>query len=206
MSVDLQRDHSGGSLVIRSDDGTVRLDLRRTDGGGSLVIDSDDGQARIDLQRTESGGFLTVDTDDGSVRFEVVRGDQGAQLLVDSDDGQSLRLSFGEAAQALPRWVPQLDGMPDQPRRIYSLNADQGTLGAVAWDQDITAQAALDAFQAQLEDAGYDIRAELRGNDTDYEEGSLWAKHPDSGRLVFVVAHETYEGTKLLVGYGEEIR
>lgn len=205
-SVHLQRTGNGGSLVIRSDDGTVTLDLQRTDDGASLVIDSDEGQARIGLQRTESGGYLTVDSNEGSIRFDLIRNDDGGQLLVKTDEGENLRLAFGNDADALPRWVPQLDGMPEKPRPVYSLSADDGTLGAVAWTQDVSSQAALDAFRAQLEGEGYDIRAEHHRNDASFDEGSLWAKDEASGRLVFVVAHETDEGTKLLVGYGEETR
>ncbi|HSG07721.1 MAG TPA: hypothetical protein VLA36_05175, partial [Longimicrobiales bacterium] len=206
VSIDLNRVGEGGSLVIRSDDGTVRLDLRRTDDGGSLVIDSDQGQARIALQRTDHGGYLTVDSDEGSIRFDLIRSGEGGRLLVETDGGESLRLGFGEDAEALPGWVPRLDGMPERPRPVYSLSADQGTLGAVAWTQDTAAQAALDAFQSQLEDARYEIRAEHHRDGADFDEGSLWAKNEESGRLVFVVAHETDEGTKLLVGYGEETR
>lgn len=206
VSIDLQRVGDGGSLVIRSDDGTVRLDLRRTHDGGSLVIDTDDGQARIALQRTDNGGYLTVDSDDGSIRFDLIRSDEGGQLLVKTDGGESLRLGFGEDAAALPGWVSQLDGMPERPRPVYSLSAHRGSLGAVSWRQNISAQEALDAFQAQLEDAGYDIRAEHHRNGVSFDEGSLWAKDEASGRLVFVVAHETDGDTKLLVGYGEETR
>ena len=204
VSIDLRRAAEGGSLVIRSDDGTVRLDLRRTDNGGSLVIDSDQGQARIGLQRTGNGGYLTVDSDEGSIRFDLIRGDEGGQLLVNTADGESLRLAFGDDAELLPSWVPQLDGMPERPRPVYSLSTDEGTLGAVAWKQDIAAQAALDAYQAQLEEAGYDIRAEHHRDGAAFDEGSLWAKNEASGRLVFVVAHETDEGNKLLVGDGGE--
>lgn len=205
-SVYLQRTGNGGSLVIRSDDGTVTLDLQRTDDGASLVIDSDEGQARIGLRRTESGGYLTVDSDGGSVRFDLIRNDDGGQLLVKTDEGENLRLAFGNDADALPQWVPQLDGMPEKPRPVYSLSAEDGTLGAVAWTQDVSSQAALDAFRAHLEGEGYDLRAEHHRNDASFDEGSLWAKDEASGRLVFVVAHETDEGTKLLVGYGEETR
>jgi hypothetical protein len=192
--------------VIRSDDGTVRLDLRRTPNGASLVIDSDEGHARIGMRRTENGGYLRVESDEGDISFDLIRSDEGGQLLVNTDGGESLRLAFGDDADLLPSWVPQLDGMPERPRPVYSLRADEGTLGAVSWRQDISAGAALDAYQAQLEEAGYDIRAEHQRGGADFDEGSLWAKDEASGRLVFVVARETAEGTKLLVGYGEESR
>lgn len=206
VSIDVQRGSGGGSLVIRSDDGNVRLDLRRTENGGSLVIDSDEGQARIGLQKTENGGYLSVDSDEGSIRFELIRNDEGGQLLVNTDDGESLRLAFGDNADALPQWVPQLDGMPERPRPVYSLSADKGTLGAVAWTQDVPAQDALAFYRAQLEDAGYDIRAEHHRNGSSFDEASLWAKDSASGRVVYVVAHERDQGTKLLVGFGEEAR
>jgi hypothetical protein len=196
----------GGSLTIRGDDGQVRMELRRTEDGGFLVIDADDGQSRIDLHRTADGGYLTIDSDDGTVRFGLVRSDHGAELTVDSGRGASLRLALGDDAGALPGWVPQLDGMPERLHPVYSLSANDGVLGAVAWQQDVTAQAALDAFRAQLEEQGYDIRAEHTRNGRRYDEGSLWARDVASGRLVYVVAHETADGTKLLVGYGEETR
>ena len=206
VSIDLHRGGNGGSLVIRSDGGDVRLDLRRTDDGASLVIDSDEGQARVGLQRTENGGYLTVDADGRSVRFDLVQSDEGGLLLVQTDGGETLRLAFGDDVQALPGWVPQLAGMPERPRPLYSLSGDQGTLGAVAWEQDISARAALESFQAQLENDGYDIRAEHHRSGARFDEGSLWARDEASGRLVFVVAHETVDGTKLLVGFGEEAR
>ncbi|HKJ01434.1 MAG TPA: hypothetical protein VJ997_03235, partial [Longimicrobiales bacterium] len=140
------------------------------------------------------------------VRFDLIRNGDGAQLLVKTQEGESIRLAFGNDVEALPRWVPRFDGMPERPRPVYSLDADEGTMGAVAWEQDASAAATLDFFRASLEDQGYEVRSEHRRDRGDLDETLLWARDEASGRMVFVVARDTDEGTKLLVGFGEEAR
>ena len=203
---DLKRDTDGGSLVIRSDDGEVRLDLRRTEDGGSLVIDTEEGQARVGLTRTDDGGFLVVDSDEGQMRFDLTRGDNGGILSISRDGDETVRMGFGDEADALPGWVPQLDGMPERPRPVYSLESEKGTLGAAAWEQELDVEEALASFQATLEAEGYEIRAEHHRNGDHSQEGSLWAKNEATGKLVFLVAHESVDGAKVLLGYGEEKR
>ncbi len=200
---DLQRRDDGASLVIDSNDGRVRLDLGRTGNGGFLTIDSDDGSARLDLARTENGGTLTIDSDQGTIRVEATGGEDRARVEISSDDGEVLRLGLGGDAAEIPGWVPRLDGMPDAPRPVYSLEASEGVLGGVTWASDHSSEDVLDFYRNRLEDAGYDLRAEHSRRGAGFDEGSLWARDEGDGRLVFVVARSDREGTRVLLGYGE---
>jgi hypothetical protein len=201
--VDVSSLSDGGSLEFGTDEGRVSLRLRRTDAGGTLSIESPDGSARIDLVRTDDGGFLTIDSDDGGVRFDLTRGEDGGRLEVRTDDGETLRLGFGESARRIPSWVPRMDGFPEPPRPVYSLDGTEGELGAVAWEGDTSIEEILSFYKDRLEADGYRMDAEHRRSDTDLDEGSLWARDESSGRMVFVAAHRRDGTTKVLLGYGE---
>jgi hypothetical protein len=200
---DASSQSDGASLVFGTDEGRVSLDLRRTDRGGTLSIQSPDGNARIDLVRTDDGGYLTIDSDDGGVRFDLTHGEEGGRLEVRTDDGETLRLGFGDNARRTPSWVPLMDGFPEPPRPVYSLDGDAGELGAVAWQGDATIGEVLSFYEDRLGADGYVIAEESRNSSRDYDQGTLWARNEASGRVVFVVAHRTDDGTKVLVGYGE---
>jgi hypothetical protein len=193
----------GRSLTISADGGQVRFELARTEHGGVLTIDSKDGQTRIDLVRTDEGGYLAIDSEDGQVRFDLTKGEDGAQLVIDTDD-ETVRLGVGDEAQAMPGWVPRLDGMPERPRPVYSLEADDGTLGAVAWSGTQSPSEILSFYRAELEALGYDLRDEMTATEDGAEEGAFWARNATNGRIVFVVAHAQRGETKVLLGYGEE--
>jgi len=203
---DASSQSDGASFVFGTDEGRVSLNLRRTERGGTLSIESPDGNARIDLVRTDDGGYLTIDSDDGGVRFDLTRGEDGGRLEVRTDDGETLRLGFGENARHTPSWVPLMDGFPEPPRPVYSLDGDQGELGAVAWQGDATIGEVLSYYEDRLGADGYVIAEENRNTNRDYDQGTLWARDEETGRVVFVVAHRTDEGTKVLVGYGERTR
>jgi len=199
---DLQRSRDGGSLVIESGEGQVRMDLTRTEDGGYLTIDSNDGQVRFDLIRTDDGGYLTIDSDDGQIRFDLIRGEGGGELRVTTDDG-AMRFALGAEADEMPRWVPRVDGMPSSPERVYSLTSEEGFLGAVAWASDRSPEAVMDFYRDTLEDQGYDVRASHRLRGEHVSQHSLWARNEESGRTVFVVAHQDGGDTRVLLGYGE---
>jgi len=199
----LQRRDDGASLVIDSNDGRVRFDLGRTRDGGFLTIDSEDGRARLDLARTPDGGTLTIDSEQGTIRVDATGGEDRARVEISSDDGEVLRLGLGGDAVGMPGWVPRLDGMPDAPRPVYSLEADEGFLGGVTWSSDQPAEDVLAVYRERLEDAGYDLRAEHSRRDATYGEGSLWARDEGNGRLVFVVTRDDSAGSRVLLGYGE---
>jgi hypothetical protein len=191
-------------LVFGSDDGQVRLNLKRTESGGYLTIESPDGNARIDLVRTSDGGYLSIDSDDGGARFDLTRAENGGQLTVRTDDGETLSLGFGESAAHMPGWVPMLDGIRQTPRPVYSLATPDGVLGAVSWQADRSIEEILSFYKGRLESEGYDLEAEHRLQDTDHDQGSLWAHDDSNGRVVFVAAHRTDGVTKVLLGYGQE--
>ena len=193
----------GASFVFGTDEGRVSLRLRRTDDGGTLSIESPDGNARIDLVRTDDGGYLTIDSDDGGVRFDLLRDDDGGRLEVRTDDGETLRLAFGESARHIPAWVPRMDGFPEPPRPVYSLEGTEGELGAVAWEGNASIEDVLSFYKDRLEADGYRMAAEHRRSDRGFDEGSLFARNEDTGRMVFVAAHRGDGGTKVLLGYGE---
>jgi len=201
--VDVDRSDGRRSLVINADGEKVRFDLVRTDDGGFLTIDSDDGRTRIDLRGTGEGGYLAIDSEDGSVRFDLTRGDDGAQLVVRTDDG-TLRLGVGDEAQSMPGWVPRFDGMSGHLRPVYSLEASEGLLGAVAWSGPAAPADILSYYRAELEAQGYDLRDEFRATGEGTDEGAFWARNEADGRMVFAVAHEHDGETKVLLGYGEE--
>ena len=190
-------------FIVGSSDRPVRVAVERSGGHRSLVINADGEQVRFDLVRTGDGGFLTIDSDDGSVRFDLVKGDEGAQLVIRADD-ETVRLGVGDEAQVMPAWVPRFEGMPEQPRPIYSFEGPEGTLGAVSWSGSAGPEDILAYYRSELEAQGYDIRAEARATDEGAEQGAFWGRSETDGRVVFVVAHAEDGGTKVLLGYGEE--
>jgi hypothetical protein len=204
---DLAQEGDGGSLTLHSDEGEVRLNLIRTDGGGSLTIDSPDGQVRMDLVGTPDGGFLSIDSQDGQVRSHLVKGEDGGQFVIRSHEG-TVRFGAGEQAEALPGWVPMAEDMPSAPQGVYSISSPEGALGAVSWQSDRSALDVLDACKGRLEAMGFDlrIRTRVQSEGPGQEQASLWARHEESGRLVFLVAHHEDGVTKVLLGYGEELR
>ncbi len=193
------------SLSVKGDDGAVSIDVVKGKDGGSLVIGSEDGQVRFDLVKTGNGGFLTINSESGEVRFDLVRGDNGGELTIRSDEG-TLRFGAGEAAESMPGWVPRMDGMPGDPRGVYSLASREGLLGAVTWQSDDSTEEVLRYYQDLLVRDGYDLKARhrLRDTDRDHRQASLWARNEESGRMVFVLADENGGETKVLLGYGEE--
>ena len=201
--VDLDRSDDGGSLVINADGEEIRFNLRKTDSGGFLTIDADGGQTRIDLVGDGEGGYLAIDSDDGNVRFDLQKRGEGGELVIRTDD-ETVRLGVGEGAQAMPRWVPEFDGMPPTPRPVYSLDADEGFLGAVAWSTDASPAQILSFYRDALEDQGYELKDRVRHTDADGDEGAFWARNLADGRMVFVVAQQEAGDTRVLLGYGEE--
>jgi hypothetical protein len=224
MKFDLQGNEDGGFLDIKSDDGNVRMDLERHDGGASLVIDSEDGQVRFDLKKTDDGGFLSIDSEDGQVRFDLIKGDDGGSLVINSEDGEvrfdvkgsdtggslviqtpeeSFRFGAGDNAEAMPGWVPRAEWMPINPQGVYSLDSEEGSLGAVAWEGDVSAEEILGFYKSWLEGEGYELSSETRLHDQGSSQGSLWARNEADGRMVFVATEEMDGQTKILLGYGE---
>ncbi len=224
MKLDLQGNEDGGFLDIKSDDGHVRMDLERHDGGASLVIDSEDGQVRFDLKKTDDGGFLSIDSEDGQVRFDLIKGDDGDSLVINSEDGEvrfdvqgndtggslviqtpeeSFRFGAGDEAEALASWVPRAEWMPSSPQRVYSLESEEGKLGAVTWEGDVSAEEILGFYKNWLEGEGYELSSEHRLHDEGGNQGSLWARNEADGRVVFVVTEQMDGETKILLGYGE---
>jgi hypothetical protein len=202
ISMDLIRGEDGGSLIIDTDDGQVRFDLRKTEDGGFLAIDSDDGQIRFDLTKSEDGGSLVINSDEGQIRFDVQGGENGGSMVIQTDDA-TLRFGAGDEAEAMPRWVRRVDGMPADPQRVYSLTSEEGFMGAVAWEGDGSPREVLSFYREWLEGEGYELRAEHRLHEEGNDQGSLWARNEETGRVVFLVAGQEEGMTKILLGYGE---
>lgn len=202
VSMDLIRGEDGGALVINSDDGQVRFDLRKTEDGGFLAIDSDEGQVRFDLIKRDGGGSLVINSDDGQVSFDVMGGENGGSMVITTDDA-TLRFGAGDEAEAMPGWVRRVDGMPADPQRVYSLTSEEGFMGAVAWQGNGSPQEVLSFYREWLEGEGYDLRSEHRLREEGNDQGSLWARNEEAGRVVFLVAGLEEGMTKILLGYGE---
>lgn len=200
--MDLVRGEDGGSLVIESDEGQVRFDLQKTDRGGFLAIDSDEGQVRFDLIKGEDGGSLIIQSDEGQVRFDVQGGEEGGTLVIQTDE-TSIRFAAGDEAEAMPRWVRRMDGMPRDPERVYSLATEEGFMGAVAWEGNASPRDILSFYREWLEGEGFQIRSESRYREEGRDQVSLWAREEGSGRVVFLVAGEDEGGINVLLGYGE---
>lgn len=224
LKLDLKGTEEGGFLDIRSEEGRVRMDLERREGGGSLVIDSEDGQVRFDLMKTDDGGYLTIDSEDGQVRFDLIKGDDGGSLVINSDEGEvrfdvrggedggslmirtpeeSFRFGAGNEADAMPRWVPRAQWMPRDPQRVYSLESEEGSLGAVAWQGEVSAEEILGFYKSWLEGEGYELRSEHRLREEGRHKGSLWARNDADGRVLFVATEQMDGETKILLGYGQ---
>jgi hypothetical protein len=196
------RDRSGWERAGRAGGDDVSVSLRGDRDGGYLVIRGRDGHVRFDLTRDEDGGSLVVDSNEGRVRFDLRRGDDGGELVVETEEG-IMRFGAGDRAQALPRWVPRLGGIPSEPRSVYSLTSQEGFLGAVAWEGREPPAEVLATYRRWLEKEGYELQMEHRLKDGDRDQGSLWARQEDQKRVVFLVADEDRSGTRVLLGYGE---
>lgn len=205
VSMDLIRGEDGGSLVIDTEDGQVRFDLKKTADGGFLTIDSDDSQVRFDLIKRDDGGSLVINSDDGQVRFDVQGGDDGGTLVIKTDDS-TIQFGAGDEADGMPGWVRRVDGMPSDPKRVYSLRSEEGFMGAVAWDEAGSASDVLAFYRDWLEGEGYEMRAQHRSRQEGRDMSSFWARNEEAGRVVFLVAGEEEGITNILLGYGEATR
>jgi len=195
-----------GSLRIRGEEGEITADLQGNQEGGSLVIGTPEGEIRLDLVKQADGGTLTLRGPEGDVRLEVVGDEEGGRLLLHTED-ETIRFGSGWAAEELPGWVPHLDGMPEAPRQVYSASSSEGFLGAVAWEGPADPREILRFYRQDLAGEGYEVKAEHALRDAGHAQGSLWARHEGSGRVVFVVAEAEADGpTRILLGYGEERR
>jgi len=202
VSMDLIRGEDGGSLIIDTEEGQVRFDLRKTEDGGFLAIDSDEGQIRFDLIKGDDGGSLVINSEDGQLRFDVHGGDDGGSMVIQTDEA-TIRFGAGDEAKGMPGWVQRIDGMPADPQKVYSLNSEEGFMGAVAWEGDQSPSEVLSFYREWLEGEGYEIRAEHRLHEDGNDQSSLWARNEEAGRVVFLVAGLDEGLTKLLLGYGE---
>lgn len=195
-----------GSFRVRGEDGEVRGDFQGDEEGGFLVIQTPDGEVRLELEQRGEGGLLTLRGPDGAARLELVGGEDGGQLLLETEEG-TVRLGSGWGAEEIPAWVPRLGGMPDAPRQVYSASSDEGFMGAVTWEDAGDPKEVLAFYRARLAEAGYEVKAEHALREGDHSQGSLWARHADDGRMVFVVAEADDDASmEILLGYGQEIR
>jgi len=177
------RDILEGSLSIRTGDGELTADLWRGEDGGSLVIETPDGEAlTIDLVRADGGGSLVIRSEENVMEF-------GA----------------GSEAQGLPDWVPAAKWMPDMQKPLFSMQSEEGSLGAVSWETEESPETVLDFYRETLADEGYRIREEHSSRHRSEVEGGFWAENEADGRVVFVAASEGDGVTKVVLGYGLEI-
>lgn len=103
----------------------------------------------------------------------------------------------------MPEWVPRLDGMPERPRPVYSLESHEGLLGAVSWSGEASPSDILSFYRAELEAQGYDLQDDYRRTESDTEEAAFWARSETDHRVVFAVAHRENGETKVLLGFAE---
>lgn len=178
------RDVLEGSLRIRTDEGGMAADLWSGEDGGSLVIRGSDGQELIlDLVRSEAGGALIIQSPEGVVR-----------------------LGAGSEAGPLPGWVPAPGGMPDSPDPVFSVESEDGAMGAVSWSAEESPGAVLDSYRKALFDAGFRIRQEHSARHANEVDAGFWAEHPEEDRVVFLSASREDSLTRILLGYGEKVR
>lgn len=192
----------GGFLVLGSGEDRVRLDFARNPDGGNLTIRSRDGESRFDLVRSEQGGVLTIRSDGEEVRFDLQRSDEGGTLTVESS-GETLRVGVGDRARGVPGWVPLLPGMEGALAPVYSLEGGEGVLGGASWEGSASPREVMDIYRTRLQGEGYELEMQHGRRDGTGDEGSLWARNPDTGRVVFVLARGDDGGSRVLLGYGE---
>jgi len=178
------RDVLEGSLRIRTGDGEVSADLWSGEDGGSLVIQGTDGQE------------LTLD---------LVRADEGGALIIRSSDG-TMKLGAGTEAAGLPGWVTAMDGIPGDPTPLFSMESDDGALGAVTWTTGDSPESVVDAQREHLSEEGYRIRQDYSSRSHGELDMGFWAENPESDRVVFLSASMEDGMTRILLGYGEEDR
>jgi hypothetical protein len=203
--VRLEGNEEGGFLVLGSGDEEVRFDLAKTRDGGFLTVRSPEGESRFDLERSDRGGTLTIRSDQGEVRLDLVRSDEGGTLLVESAD-RTWRVGVGDEAREVPRWVPLHRGMEGTMKPVYSLEGEERLLGGAAWEGSASPRDLLDFYRGRLEGDGFELEMQHGRRTAGEDEGSLWARHPESGRVVFVLARGGEGDTRALVGYGEAAR
>lgn len=115
----------------------------------------------------------------------------------------TLRFGAGDEAESIPRWVERIDGMPSNPQPVYSLESEDAFMGAVAWEGNGPARGILSFYREWLDGEGFEISSEHRLHGEGGDEGALWARNRDSGRIVFLATAEEDGMTQVLLGYGE---
>lgn len=171
---------------------------------GSFRFRTEEGEVTAQLKGGEDGGFLVVRSPEGQVRFDLIKGDEGGELLIRTQE-ETIRLGAGEAAEAMPGWVPRAKGMPDDLRRVFSATSGKGQLGAVAWETDRSPEAILEFYKQRLESDGYELQAEHSAHNPRHRSESFWGKNEAEKRLVFVAASRKRGLTKVILGYGERL-
>lgn len=171
---------------------------------GSLRIRTDDGEMLAELWSGEDGGSLVIQGADGeSLNLDLIRSDHGGALVIGSPEGH-LKLGAGSEAAGLPNWVPEFPGMPGEPAPLFSVESDDGGLGAVSWETERPLRAVLDEFRAVVSEAGYRIRQEHSAQGREHMEVGFWAENRREDRVIFLSASEEDGITRILLGYGAE--
>lgn len=181
--------------------GASRADISRD--GGSVNIRSRDGSFSLRLDGGDNGGFLTIDSDNGSVRIDVQGDDDGGRLHISTGD-DNIAVVVGDNADREPSWVDDLDRVPSAAQPVVSLTSDKAAMGAVAWESDDMPGDVLVRYQQALEDQGYEVRVSERFRQDGSEHAALWARNEADGRMVFVVAVRDQGDTGVFLGFGEK--
>ena len=172
---------------------------------GSLRIRTDDGEMLAQLWSGEDGGSLVIQGSDGEdLTLDLVRGDDGGALVIQSSEG-NLKIGAGSEAAGLPGWLPEIRGIPDHPKSLFSVESDEGSLGAVTWKTDQALEAVLKETREVVSRAGYRIREEHSARGREQVEAGFWAENSREDRVIFLSASSKDGVTRILLGYGEEM-
>lgn len=173
---------------------------------GSLRIRTGDGQVGADLWSGEDGGSLVIQGTDGEkLTLDLVRADEGGALIIRSPEG-TMRLGAGSEAAGLPDWVATMDRIPDDPIPLFSMQSDDGALGAVSWTTVDAPEAVMGAYRESLSADGYRIRQDYSSRSNGEVDMGFWAENRETDRVVFLSASREDGMTRILLGYGEEVR
>lgn len=171
---------------------------------GSLRIRTGEGELAAELWSGEDGGSLVIQGADGDeLTLDLVKADEGGALKIQSREG-TVRLGAGSEAAELPGWVGEFADLPGNAASIFSVESDEGGMGAVSWETGASAGAVLENYRDAVSWAGYRIREEHSAQHHGMEEMGFWAENHQEDRVIFLSISEKDGVTRVLLGYGEE--
>lgn len=187
----------------------ARMAIRVNPDLEEVAVDQDAGT--ITVRNTKTGEEFTVDwseVKDGKLRFasggkevtvDAQQDGEGGTFKVSGGEDGGFELSTGNAVtEAIPEWVPVLDG--SEPTNRHTMRTGDGVNGGFQLTSDRSADEVLSFYRGRLEAAGFTVRVNtFDGGDA--TGGMVNATDEAGGRNVVVMARAEDGATSVTVSY-----